>query len=532
MQLTLRPLRAVLSLALGAALIGGVAKTATAQNQEANLISVAALGSSTATDRPASPRGDLLLANDGNFYIATYAGGSAGVGAIARISPAGVVTVVHSLSGASAEGRTPYAKMMQASDGNLYGTTYLGGTDGRGTVFRVSLTGDFATVYSFKAGAAEAILPYAGLVQASDGNLYGTTLRGGTNDKGAVFRLSLSGTFTVLHSFAGNDGENPEGTLIVGPSGDLFGTTLGGGSGDRGTVFRVPLSGTLTSLYSFPSLGAFSAAGVAINATGANPRAGLLLATDGNFYGTAYQGGADGYGTVFRMTTAGAVSVVHAFTGASLGGAFPLAGVTQDVAGDLFGTTERGGPVNQGSAWRISSSNQFRILHGFQGSVNDGSSPYTTLVPLGGFLYGASYSDSTFGTGAIFKLDVGSAGVPPVQLSVAPIAMTVGATATLTWSSATAASCTTSGAWTNTVTTSGNLAVTPTSAGIYTYVLSCADSASVVRNAYASLSVNAPVAQTVDGGGGGAGGGSLSISLLLLLGAMLAIHQSRIRIRV
>jgi uncharacterized repeat protein (TIGR03803 family) len=503
-------------------LFGG---TVQAQTQAANLINVASLGSSTAADRPINPRGDLLLANDGNFYIASFGGGSAGVGAIARITPAGVVTTIHSLSGAAEEGRTPYAKLLQASDGNLYGTTYIGGAEARGTVFRVSLTGTFATVYSFKAAKTEAILPYAGLVEAGDGNLYGTTLRGGAGDKGTVFRISLSGTFAVVHSFNGSDGENPEGTLINAPNGDLIGTTLSGGTSGRGTIFRVSTAGTLTSLFSFPALGAFSSAGVAVNTEGANPRAGLLLAADGNFYGTAYQGGASGYGTVFRMTPAGAVSVVHAFTGPSMGGAFPLAPVTQDTSGDLFGTTERGGPVNSGTAWRINASNQFQLLHGYLGAAFDGQTTHTALTSLGGFLYGMGYSDAASGAGAIFKLDLGTGGVLPVQFAAAPDSMQVGATANLTWASPTASSCTTSGAWTNTVATSGTLAVTPTNAGIYSYVLTCTDAAAVVRNAFATVTVNAPVAQPVDGGGGG---GAISPALLALLGTLLFMIRRRI----
>jgi uncharacterized repeat protein (TIGR03803 family) len=491
----------------------------------ANLIGLAALGSSTAADRPINPRGDLLLANDGNFYIATNGGGSAGAGAIARVTPEGVVTTLHSLAGNSAEGATPYAKLMQASDGNLYGTTYTAGADSRGTVFRMSLAGDFATVFSFKSGTGEPFLPYGGLVQAADGNLYGTTLRGGTSDKGAIFRLATSGTLTVVHSFNGTDGENPEGTMIVAANGELYGTTLAGGAEGRGTLFRISTSGTYTLIYSFPALGAFSAAGVAINTTGANPRAGLLLAADGNFYGTAYQGGASGYGTVFRMTPAGVVSAVHAFSGATEGGAFPLAGVSQDAAGNLFGTTERGGTNNQGSAWRINTSNQFQLLHSFRGTVADGINPYTALFPLGSVLYGMSYSDSSVGGGAIYKFDQGVGGVLPVQLAASPSAMLVGATATLTWSSPTATACTTAGAWTNTVATSGTLAVTPAAAGIYTYVLTCTDNASVIRNAYVAVTVNAPAAQSVDGGGGG--GGAVSLWLLALLGTTIVCRLPR-----
>ena len=279
-----------------------------------------------------------------------------------------------------------------------------------------------------------------------------------------MFRLSLSGTFTVVHSFNGTDGENPEGTLVIGPNGDLFGTTLQGGTSNRGSVYRITTGGTLTSLYSFPALGAFSTAGVATNTTGANPRAALLFGADGNFYGTAYQGGAQGYGTVFRMTPAGAVTALHSFTGASAGGAFPLAGVARDANGDLFGTTERGGYLNRGSAWQLTAAGQFSLLHGFVGSIDDGEQPYASLALVGTDLFGITYSDSIGGAGTFFRLDRGTGGVLPVQLAVTPASMTVGGSASITWTSPGAASCVTSGAWTDTVSVSGTLAVTPATA--------------------------------------------------------------------
>ncbi len=233
-----------------------------------------------------------------------------------------------------------------------------------------------------------------------------------TTTKAPIFRISLTGDYAIVHHFNGSEGENPEGTLIVGSDGGLYGTTLQGGSDNRGTIYRFTTGGVLTSLYSFPSLSAFSH-GVAINATGANPRAGLRLAADGNYYGTAYQGGPTGYGTVFRMTPAGAVSVLHGFGGPATEGAFPLAGVVQDTAGNFYGTTNGNtqlGGIDQGSAWRISSSGQFSLLHGFVDLGPDGSNPYAGLLLANGTIYGASYVDSSLGSGGIFKLDLGSNG--------------------------------------------------------------------------------------------------------------------------
>ena len=304
----------------------------------------------------------------------------------------------------------------------------------------------------------DAVLPYAGLMQAPDGNLYGTTLRGGTNDKGTVFRVILDGSdFSILHSSTARMARIPKARWSLGADGNLYGTTLQGGSGNRGTVFKITTAGTLTALYSFPSLSAFNTQGQATNATGANPRAGLLLAADGNFYGTAYQGGTAGFGTVYRMTPAGAVNVVHTFTGPSFGGAFPLSEVTQDAAGNLYGTTEFGGFINQGAAWRIDTAGQFRLLHAFTGGALDGYKPYANLLVAGSDIYGVSFADSTAGAGALFKLDQGVNGVLPVELSVSVTAIAYGGSATLTWSSPTAATCTAAGSWTNGTTTTSVL---------------------------------------------------------------------------
>jgi uncharacterized repeat protein (TIGR03803 family) len=500
------------------------ADEAMARSEDANLIGFAPLAVSTLAEAPSGIRGDMIRASDGNFYVVASSGGS-GRGVIARVAPDGTVSVVHAMA-TNDEGYTPYAGVIQGSDGNLYGTTYLGGSKGGGVIYKVALDGTYTVLRSLGLDKQDAVLAYGGLMQAPDGFLYGTTLRGGSNDKGTVFRISTSGDFSIIHSFGGQDGENPEGTLVLGADGNLYGTTLQGGSSGRGTVFKITTSGTITTLYSFASLGAFNSQGQAVNATGANPRAGLLLAADGNFYGTAYQGGTTGFGTVFRMTPAGVLTTVHSFTGPSFGGAFPLSSVTQDAAGNLFGTTEFGGYLNQGSAWRISTSGQFSLLHSFTGSVLDGYKPYASLLVVGNDLYGVSFADGTSSAGAIFKLDQGTAGVLPVEFSVSTTAIAYGGSATLSWSSPTASTCTAGGAWTDTIGTSGSLSVTPTTVGIYTYTLACTDGASVVRTATAALQVNAPALQPVDGGGSG-GGGALSVPALLLLGALALRRKSQ-----
>ena len=175
----------------------------------------------------------------------------------------------------------PEAGLVQGSDGNFYGTTYVGGANGDGTVFKTTPSGTLTTLYSF--AGSDGDTPVAGLVQSRDGNFYGTTSAGGVNDGGTVFKITPSGTLTTLYSFAGNgsDGANPFAELVQGSDGNFYGTTLSGGENNDGTVFKITPSGTLTTLYSFAG------------SDGDQAYAGLVQGSDGNFYGTTYAGGAN-----------------------------------------------------------------------------------------------------------------------------------------------------------------------------------------------------------------------------------------------
>lgn len=200
---------------------------------------------------------------------------------IAVISPAQTVTTLVSFTGAN--GSSPFAPLIQGSDGNFYGTTDGGGTQGFGTIFRITPAGALTTLYSFcvQSGCSDGELPYAGLIQSKDGNFYGTTIGGGTQSSGTIFKISLSGALTTLYSFCQlsncTDGSLPSAALVEGADGNFYGTTAGGGADGLGTVFQVTPAGSVTTLYSF----SFS---------DANP-SGLIQGTDGNFYGTTSRGG-------------------------------------------------------------------------------------------------------------------------------------------------------------------------------------------------------------------------------------------------
>ena len=238
--------------------------------------------------------------------------------AMAIASPAQVLTTLHSFAGG--DGASPlFAGLVQATDGNFYGTTVAGGAYNSGTVFKISFSGTLTTLHSFN--GADGAASYAGLVQATDGNFYGTTIAGGASNTGTVFKITPSGTLTTLYSFCSQancaDGTNPRAGLVQAIDGNFYGTTFGGGANDEGTVFKITPSGGLTTLYSF--------CGQANCADGQHPLAGLIQATDGNFYGTTWYGGANDEGTIFKIPPSGALTTLHSF--GYLDGGYPYAGL-------------------------------------------------------------------------------------------------------------------------------------------------------------------------------------------------------------
>jgi uncharacterized repeat protein (TIGR03803 family) len=222
---------------------------------------------------------------------------------VAPVTLAYTETVLYTFCSAAncTDGSAPYGGLIQDAHGNLYGTTVSGGTNNRGTVFKVDNAGHETVLYSFCADAncTDGSAPYGGLIQDADGNLYGTTQSGGgANNAGTVFRVDNTGKETVLYSFCSaancRDGWLPEGGLIQDADGNLYGTTVDGGANGLGTVFRIDNAGHETVLHSFCA---------DANCTdGKFPYAGLTQDADGNLYGTTLDGGANGLGTVFKLT--------------------------------------------------------------------------------------------------------------------------------------------------------------------------------------------------------------------------------------
>jgi len=306
-------------------------------------------------------------------------------------------TVLYTFT-STADGEQPGASLIQDAAGNFYGTTQYGGTkDGFGTVFKLDTRGKETVLLSF-AGTPDAEDPYAGLTRDKVGNFYGTTLYGGTGGGfGTVFKLYPSGKETLLHSFAGTpDGEDPRSVLVRDAAGNLYGTTqYGGTNGGFGTVFKVDAKGQLTLLYSFAG-----------TPDGENPYAGLLRDKAGNLYGTTQYGGTGGgFGTVFKLDPKGKMTLLHSFAGTP-DGVNPLAGLLRDAVGNLYGTTKYGGTNGgYGTVFKLSAKGKLTLRYSF-GGMPDGENPYSRLIrDTAGNFYGTTFYGGTYGYGTVFKLD-------------------------------------------------------------------------------------------------------------------------------
>lgn len=346
---------------------------------------------------------------DGNYYGTTTSGGAHSGGTVFTISAAGVLTTLYSFcsqidsQGYCTDGLSPSAGLVLGTDGNFFGTTTNGGANsfGRwnsnGTIFKITPSGTLTTLYSFcaEANCADGQYPYAGLVQGTDGNFYGTTSQGGASTAcnsgndigcGTVFRITPTGHLTTLHSFAATDGAYPYGSLIQSTNGQYYGTT------SSGTIYKITSSGVLTTLYSFQDT--------------QGPYSGLLQAIDGNFYGTTYTGGANRFGSIFRITESGVLTTLYSFCNpwpTCLDGSWPAAGLVQGTDGNFYGTTTNYGTGGEGTIFTVTTDGSLTTLHNFDGS--DGQKPLGVLLQAtDGTFYGTTSTYGPFYDGTLFAL--------------------------------------------------------------------------------------------------------------------------------
>jgi uncharacterized repeat protein (TIGR03803 family) len=339
-----------------------------------------------------SPYAGLVRDSAGNLYGTTFAGGSGGGGTVFQLDAANKETVLYNFK-AGRDGGHPIAGLVRGSGGALYGTTVEGGFSNLGTVFKLSKTGKATVLYKFN--SQDGSFPDAGLFRDSAGNLYGATVKGGASDLGTVFELDANGKQTVLHSFTGGaDGRFSYiyGNLVRDAAGNFYGTTLAGGSSDQGIVFKVDTTGQETVLYNFTG-----------GSDGGYPYAGLVLDKKGNLYGTTYLGGVSGQGTVFKLSTAGKETVLYSFTGGADGGS-PTAPLLRDGKGNLYSTTYYGGLSNSGVAFKLDPSGTETVLHSFD-YASDGGYPTAPLIrDASGNLYGTTTAGGASNHGTVFKL--------------------------------------------------------------------------------------------------------------------------------
>lgn len=365
---------------------------------------------------PGWPGPAFVEATNGNLYGTTIEGGANdNQGTVFEMMPAGELVSLYSFCSQTncVDGAGPSAGLMQATNGYLYGATSAGGTKGYGTVFQITPAGKLTTLYSF-CGCGDGGDPIAGLLQGSDGRLYGTTAGGGAYGEGTVFRITTKGKLTTLASFDGTNGADPGfGPLIQGTDGNFYGTTLSGGASSAcdngcGTVFRMTPSGQLTTVYSFCA--------EASCADGAELFGGVVQGADGNLYGVTALGGANNYGTVFKLTTGGALTTLHSFDFSD--GAYPEPGLTAGTDGNFYGTTPNGGAHGSGGTlFVITPEGAFTTLYVFCSEANcaDGDGPFESLVQAtNGDFYGATFAGGTStncggGCGATFSLSTGLA---------------------------------------------------------------------------------------------------------------------------
>jgi len=335
----------------------------------------------------AQPEGGVIQGSDGNLYGTTTAGGASGSGTVFQITPAGDLTMLHNFAGG--DSADPVSRLVQATDGSLYGTTF--GTPGNyGTVYRITTADAFSTLQTFSSDPRQSYgaQPVGGLIQAANGNLYGTTQGQGSPNPATIFQLTPDGTLTVLYAFDSSEGYGPAAALLQGADGNFYGSLYGG----PGMLFQMTPSGAVYPLYIFCS--------GANCMDGSGPDAPLVAGIDGNFYGTTAQGGEYGLGTIFRISAGGEFATLHSFDFAD--GAGPN-GLTLASDGNFYGVTGGGGAYGgSGTIFAATPAGSVSTLHSF--STTDGVVPAGPLAQGGdGCLYGETNQGGASGAGTVFR---------------------------------------------------------------------------------------------------------------------------------
>ena len=348
---------------------------------------------------------------DGNVYGTTQYGGAYLHGTVFKMTPSGTLTTLWSFCKVSGcpDGAQPVTGLMLGTNGDFYGATNAGGAIGYGSIFKITPAGKLTTLYSFcsQSGCIDGISPNAPLVQGTDGNFYGTTVHGGKfgcggcHGAGTAFKITPGGKLTTIYNFCAqtncDDGAYPDAGLMQGTDGNFYGTTNQGGANNAGTVFKLTPKGNLTVLYTFCSLTGC--------ADGINPYGTLVQGTDGNFYGTT-DGDDSNNGTIFKLTPAGKLTTLANFSGSN-DDAVPLAGLVQATDGNFYGAAFTNYPDGNccGGVFKITPGGKYTVVHQFVGA--DGNGPYGVFQDTTGAFYGATYNGGSANLGTVFDVSVG-----------------------------------------------------------------------------------------------------------------------------
>jgi uncharacterized repeat protein (TIGR03803 family) len=354
-----------------------------------------------------SPYVGVIQDQAGNLYSTATQGGDlscqppVGCGVVYELNAAGMETVLYSFTGPPSDGVRPLTPLVRDNNGNIYGTTWLGGSGcepyGCGTVFKIDTAGAEVVLYNF-AGESDGCNPSQGMILDGSGALFGTTLGCGSSGKGTIFTIDSAGKFRVLHGFTGSDGSGPgNGYLTMDKSGNLYGVTQSGGHFDNGELYKLSKGGKLTVLHSFRRDRDIR--------DGYYPYGSVALDGAGNIYGTTNDGGSHFAGTIWKVAKNGKETILHSFDWSD--GCRPLDGVTWGSNGNLYGVTNRCGASHQGALYELSAKGKLTLLHSFNGP--DGKYPIgEVLRTINGTLFGitaegGSGNCSGYGCGTVWK---------------------------------------------------------------------------------------------------------------------------------